>query len=213
MNANASGIYSITSPSGKKYIGSAKNIRSRWSTHLTAMRKGCHSSKALQAAYNKYGEALKFEVVEECPIESLLEREQFHIDEFDKKMLYNARLVAESNLGMKFSQEHCANIAKAKRGTKLSDEHKAKVGDFFRGKARSKADKAKISATNTGIKRARNKSGFCGVCPVVGNKWQGYARLNGVKRHLGVYPTVGLAAAIRMVYIELMNSGENSWLP
>lgn len=58
------GVYKITSPSGKFYIGSSVNIRSRWSGHKADLRNGKHHCSALQRAANKYGiDALIFEVV------------------------------------------------------------------------------------------------------------------------------------------------------
>ncbi len=49
------GIYSITSPSGKKYIGATVSFKKRWREHKSQMKKGTHHSAALQRAYKKYG--------------------------------------------------------------------------------------------------------------------------------------------------------------
>ena len=52
----SSGIYTITSPSGNQYVGSASSFGSRWGRHLSDLRKGIHHSAQLQRAFNKYGE-------------------------------------------------------------------------------------------------------------------------------------------------------------
>jgi group I intron endonuclease len=75
------GIYSITSPSGKKYVGSGQDIEKRWDWHRHKLRKGGHHSQALQRAWTKYGEStFLFEILELCNISSLNEREQHWID-------------------------------------------------------------------------------------------------------------------------------------
>ena len=51
------GIYKITCTGNNKvYIGSSKDICSRWSHHLSDLRLGKHHSIYLQRCYNKYGE-------------------------------------------------------------------------------------------------------------------------------------------------------------
>lgn len=51
------GIYKITCLGNNKfYIGSSKDIGSRWSHHLSDLRLGKHHSIYLQRCYNKYGE-------------------------------------------------------------------------------------------------------------------------------------------------------------
>lgn len=55
---NQSGIYEIVNTvNGKRYIGSAKKFKIRWSKHVSALRLCKHHSRHLQAAWNKYGEA------------------------------------------------------------------------------------------------------------------------------------------------------------
>lgn len=90
MSKDRSGIYQILcTVSGKSYVGSSKQIYVRWSQHRSKLRKGAHASPRLQQAWNKHGEAaFAFSVLEECPVDKLFEREQFHIDA--KKRDYNS---------------------------------------------------------------------------------------------------------------------------
>lgn len=73
------GIYSISTPNGNSYVGSSYHVLQRWAEHRCHLRGGYHHSARLQAAYHKHGDRLKFTLIEECPLEKINEREQFHI--------------------------------------------------------------------------------------------------------------------------------------
>lgn len=79
------GVYAIFCKiTGQPYIGSSVNVYARTFTHVTALRRGRHESIKLMHAWKTYGEAA-FEIVilEFCPKEALLEREQHYIDAWD----------------------------------------------------------------------------------------------------------------------------------
>lgn len=79
----------VNSFNGSLYVGSTKNAGNRIRQHLSELRRGVHHSKFFQNAWNKYGEnVFMFCVIEKCPIENLIEREQFWLDNF-KPFLYN----------------------------------------------------------------------------------------------------------------------------
>jgi group I intron endonuclease len=83
------GIYSITSPSGKCYIGSSVNIESRWQQHRWHLRHGAHHAFKLQHAYKKYGlTALEFCIIEVCSKENIVFVEQQYLDTYKPK--YNS---------------------------------------------------------------------------------------------------------------------------
>lgn len=88
------GIYRIkNSINSKIYIGSTKNIEARWAKHKALLRHNKHQNAHLQNAWNKYGEnAFIFEVIEECKIEDLINREQFFIDSLNPE--YNQTAIA-----------------------------------------------------------------------------------------------------------------------
>lgn len=100
-----SGIYKITNQiNGHSYIGSAKHIYGRWSVHKSQLSKQKHHSPYLQHAVEKYGlENFKLEIVEECLITLLLEREQFYLDTLRPE--YNINPIANSRLGAKLTEE------------------------------------------------------------------------------------------------------------
>lgn len=75
------GVYRITSPSVRFYVGSSVNVASRWSGHRAELRKGRHHCPPLQRAAEKYGvDALRFELLAECPRDDVRELEQLVLD-------------------------------------------------------------------------------------------------------------------------------------
>lgn len=104
-----SGIYKITNLiNNHSYVGSATIIYERWSVHKNHLKNDKHHSIYLQRAVNKYGiDSFKFEILEECKIEKLIEREQFYIDSI--KPEYNVQPLAHSRLGAKWTEEQKEN--------------------------------------------------------------------------------------------------------
>jgi group I intron endonuclease len=119
-----SGIYQISSPSGKRYIGSALDYNVRWYGHRMKLRRGDHHSVPLQHAANKYGlESLTFEFILSVPNPAdLLEYEQLLMDELQPE--YNVCKVAGSVLGRKHTEETKARIRAALRGIPRTEEDK-----------------------------------------------------------------------------------------
>ena len=71
------GIYKITNPKGKIYIGQSIDIERRFKEYKKLQ---CSQSRKLYYSFKKYGwEQHKFEIIEECPIDILNEREEYHI--------------------------------------------------------------------------------------------------------------------------------------
>ena len=80
------GIYKITNKiNGHAYIGYAKDIEERWKEHIRASKNDTRqASKLLYLAFNKYGiDNFNFEVIEQCSLEQLQEREIYWIEYFD----------------------------------------------------------------------------------------------------------------------------------
>lgn len=77
-----SGIYKITNiVNSKYYVGSSKDIHKRFEQHVHNLRLNKHCNQKLQHAWNKYGENnFVFEIIEECEIQKLYEREQYYLD-------------------------------------------------------------------------------------------------------------------------------------
>lgn len=77
------GIYAIKNKINNKiYIGRSTDIQRRWTTHLRDARKG--SLCKIHIAMRKLGiENFYLEVIEECSVNNLNDKEQFYIDKFD----------------------------------------------------------------------------------------------------------------------------------
>ena len=75
------GIYKITNPKGKIYIGQSTNIEERWEK---GHKYNSGSGKKLKNSLNKYGwENHKKEILEECVVEHLSERETYWIEYYN----------------------------------------------------------------------------------------------------------------------------------
>lgn len=155
-----SGIYAITSPSGKQYIGQARSIAIRWINHRWALKAGKHHCRGLQNAWNKYGkDALVFSVLAHVPISDLNKHEQAEIDARPRHMLYNAATLVRTpmlgrkhakatrqlmsdqrrgenhpNWGKKRDPETLARMSAARVGRKLSAQHIANMSAALKGK-------------------------------------------------------------------------------
>lgn len=75
------GIYKITSPTQKIYIGQSVDIEYRF--YLYSI-KSCHRQIKLYRSLNKHGvDSHKFEVICECTIEELNEKERYYQELYD----------------------------------------------------------------------------------------------------------------------------------
>lgn len=125
------GVYSITSPSGKRYIGSSRNIYARWDRHQQDLRYGTHHSPQLMRAYHKYGRAaLKFDVLLVCDESMTLYYEQCLIDGLQPE--YNTSPTAR---GVTHSAEARARISAACRRAWADPERRAKQAARYKGVA------------------------------------------------------------------------------
>ena len=123
------GIYKITNPSGKIYIGEAVDIHRRWKHY-----KGLHC-KRQPPIYNsllKYGvENHLFEVVEVCDVDELKCRERYWQEYYDvlSDEGLNCQYTECGELKQVHTQETKDKISKANKGKKLSEETKQKLRD------------------------------------------------------------------------------------
>jgi len=133
------GIYLIANRiDNKLYVGSAKNIRNRWTKHQYELNRNKHCNQKLQRAWNKYGANIfSLGIVEPVPFatrESLTVAEQYWLDEL--KPFYNICKTAYTRLGVKHTKE-----AKAK----VSAASKARGAGFKMGHSTSEETKRRMS--------------------------------------------------------------------
>lgn len=155
-----SGIYCIVNTDNqKKYVGSSKNIYQRLQKHRTYLRKNMHENKKLQNSWNKHGEdSFQYYVLEFCPEEQLIEREQFHIDTI--KPWYNITLEVQR---LKMSEESRAKMSKSRkegfeRGTVVLYQEKpihqyTLEGNYIQSFKSIKEAAEKTSVTRSSINR------------------------------------------------------------
>ncbi len=120
-----SGVYKIFNTVTRKcYVGSAKDIHFRWRKHREMLKRGKHHSLKLQRSWNKHGEqAWQWVVVEECPEDALLIREQAHIDLLDVyRNGYNMSAVAGR---VSMSEDGKRRVAEANRKRIFTPEMRA----------------------------------------------------------------------------------------
>ena len=110
------GIYKITKKeNGKAYIGQSNNIERRFSQHCY---KGEESRIPLDIAIKKYGkDAFTFQVLEECPLDKLNERQSYWIKYYNTvKNGYNCseggdqQTIGENNGRSKLTEQDVKNI-------------------------------------------------------------------------------------------------------
>ena len=163
------GIYKITSPSGKIYIGQSINIEKRFLKYKSL--ENTKEQPALVRSFIKYGVINHtFEIVEECKIEQLNIKERFWQDfhnvlEYGLNCVLTAtdtlpcivseetkRKIGLGNKGKVLSQETknkiSKNHARLNLGKHLSNETKTKLSNFNKGKILSKETKLKMSKSS-----------------------------------------------------------------
>ncbi len=125
------GIYKITSPSGRIYIGQSVECETRWKQYI---HTGVRQTK-LYRSFEKHGKDLHtFEVIEECSVEDLNTRERYWQDFYNVlEEGLNCRLTATGDKTGKMSKESIEKRSATKRelgqkppnwqGKKQSDSH------------------------------------------------------------------------------------------
>lgn len=76
------GIYKITSPSGKVYIGQSRNVLKRFREYKTL--SNCKGQNRLYNSFLKHGvDNHIYEIIEECSINFLNEKERYWQDYYE----------------------------------------------------------------------------------------------------------------------------------
>jgi group I intron endonuclease len=138
---NMQGIYSITSPSGKIYIGQSTDIEKRLYYYQTCW-KHVGKQRKLYASFKKYGvENHIFDIVEECNLEILDKREIFYIDLFESTVKgLNIKL---GGIGGKQTQETKDRIGESNRG--IPRPKTSEQIEKLKGQSRTDETKLKMS--------------------------------------------------------------------
>ena len=138
------GIYKITSPTGRVYIGQSVDINHRFGSYIKMYVKNEGQVK-LYRSFLKHGvENHSFEIIEECSEEELNCRARFWQDDFDVlNGGLNCRLTKTEDKSGKVSNETLSKMSQASIGNQHwlgkthSQETKDKIGNANRGRKHS----------------------------------------------------------------------------
>lgn len=156
------GIYKITSPTGKVYIGESIDIYKRWGRYKTL---NCKGQVKIYRSLLKYGvETHSFEIIEECEFDELKCRERYWQDFYEaigEKGL-NCFLTQTSDLKRVVSDETSKKLSlasKNRKGVSCSEEKKQKISLANTGKVHTNEARIKMSISQ--MKREKRSKEFC----------------------------------------------------
>lgn len=132
------GIYKITSPTGRVYIGQSVDIEARWVTYMSMHPSLKKQTKLYYSLKKHKPESHRFEVLLECADCELNEWERYYQDEFNVLMDgLNCRLTQTSDKSGKtqpFTAEHRAKLKQARANIEFTDTRKKRMSDSMLGK-------------------------------------------------------------------------------
>ena len=144
------GIYKITSPSGKIYIGQSVNIERRFLDYKKSLKK---TQIKLYNSLKKYGYKNHiFEIIEECSVELLNERERYYQDFFN---------CVENGLNCRYTR---TNEKSGKLSKETINKLKNKNVDYLKGNSFRKgikhSEEIKQKIRNTLIENSKKDNYF-----------------------------------------------------
>jgi group I intron endonuclease len=140
------GIYKITSPSKRIYIGQSIDIENRWIKY-----KNINNSKVQQKLYRsfiKYGiDNHIFEILEECPIDELDNTEIKWINHFktNKTGLNILEGGGNSRKGVKHTNETKQKMSDSHLGKQDTEQTKNKKSQSAKGKIKNETHRTNLS--------------------------------------------------------------------
>lgn len=152
MREKICGVYKITNMvNGKIYVGSSKDIKTRWSQHKKKLNSETHGNSHLQSAWILYGrDSFVFEVLEECSVEKQFEREQYYLNvlnPFDDNGYNLVRQISKEYMSDHYMEKECARCSKLyttfSNRSKYCDQCRLDINNGFLA---SKRHSAHISA-------------------------------------------------------------------
>lgn len=152
------GIYKITNPKGKVYIGQSVNIEDRWEK---GHKYNIGSGKKLKHSFSKYGwKNHTHTILEECSIEDLTQRETYWIKYYDsfKKGLNSTNIGGiQGYKDVLWKQSHHKGM-KGRKG-------------YWEGKQRPKHSKW-IKENGSGLSYERTQKYKDNISKIVSESWK-----------------------------------------
>ena len=146
------GIYKITSPSGKVYIGQTTNFTKRKNYYKNGAKP---YQIRIHNSLQKYGyDAHTIEFIEECLVDNLNERERYWQDFYDVigDNGLNCRLTETKDKSGFISDESKAKMSEARQNRILTDKEKYRLKSLFLGRKHTEETKRKMSESAKGRK-------------------------------------------------------------
>lgn len=163
------GIYKIVCNENHKiYVGSSSDIKSRWNRHKHNMKNNRGNPNMLNS-YKKYGNtSFSFEVIEECDVKMLIEREIYWANFYKSQgyVLFNCgdfiesptrRLKPSLEIRQKISKSLLGNTRT--KGKKVTEETKNKISNSLKllGRKMSQSNLEKLRVANKKPKSEEHK--------------------------------------------------------
>jgi group I intron endonuclease len=182
------GIYKITNPKGRIYIGQSINLEKRKENYSSL--RDCKGQPRIYASLVKYGFSEHiFEVVEQCEVGELNIRERHWQDFYNVlgKVGLNCRLtktedrsgycspevgrkVSQAKKGVKPTPAAIEANRKGQQGKKLKQSTKDRISQALLGRSRPQEVIDKIVKTSTGKKKKPHKKLECPYCKKIGGQ-------------------------------------------
>ena len=183
------GIYKITSPTGRVYIGQSVDVKKR--LRVYRYPEQVKKQRKLYDSLNKYGyEKHKFEIVMQCDIEKLDEMEIFYIDAYNT---FNTKHGLNCNHGglsqAIHSEETKRRRSESMKGRKASEKSRKRMSEAAMGRTQSYNQKLKMSKAMVGRKFNFNTSSqYVGVSfNKNAKKWSAKVKSDSKNVHLGYF--------------------------
>lgn len=146
------GIYKITNPETKIYIGQTTDIEQRFKVYINCVSK-IKTQKKIYNSIKKYGvDKHIFEIIEECCIDKLNERERHWQDFYDvlnPNLGLNCRLTTTNDKSGRLSEETKEKIRQHNLGKKHSEETKEKIRQKHKGRVYGEEVRKKVSENHS----------------------------------------------------------------
>jgi hypothetical protein len=148
------GVYKITSPSNKIYIGSSVNIERRI---LCYKYLQCKQQPKIYNSLKKYGyQNHIIEIIEECDVSNLIERENYWVTKYNSiHEGLNLQTPGENQIHIErtisFNRNWCSKISKSKKGKSVFNTKKPILQYDLKGNFIKEYESAKEAQRQTGI--------------------------------------------------------------
>lgn len=160
------GVYKITSPSGKIYIGSSINIERRL---LNYKYLQCQQQPKLFNSLKKHGpDNHLFEIIEECDVKKLINREKYWVENFNSiKNGLNLQIPGNNQVHIKktisFNKNWCSRISESKKGKSIPNVKKPIIQYDLKGNFINEYESAKEAQRQTGINNSAINNNLKGI--------------------------------------------------